>query len=122
MTNPEVPLGLDRRALAVLLAAMAVAVAATVVTGSARLAPLAAAGVGVGLGGGLLWGHILLRREIAGLLSAWGGRVDEIRLADGGLVARWEVRVDDRTVSLVGTAFGPRNPLFLEDDDGIRRV
>ena len=127
MTHPQIPLGLDRPTVGALVAA---GIAVAVVAGSAAtsaavpwLVPVAAAGVVLGLGGGLLWGHFRLRRAVALELLARGEAVADVRLADGGLVPRWEVRLaDGDRVALVGTAFGPRNPLFLEDEDGLRRI
>ena len=122
-TDVEVPLGLDPGALAILAASTAATALGAVLVGVPRLAPVAAAGVALGLGGGLLWGQLRLRRQVSLRLLALGEPVEEVRLADGGFVPRWEVRLagGDR-VALVGTAFGPRNPLFLEDEDGLHRV
>ncbi|QLD90176.1 hypothetical protein HWV07_14500 [Natronomonas salina] len=124
MDDREIPLGLDGHALAILFASSMATAVGAVLVGAPALAPVAAGGVGVGLGGGLLWGQFHLRRAVARQLLTWGESVEDVRLADGGFVPRWEVRLDggDRTVALVGTAFGPQNPLFLEDEDGLRRV
>jgi hypothetical protein len=119
-----VPLGLDWQALGILVAATAATALGAVIVGTPALAPVAAAGVAVGLGGGLLWGQLRLRTEVSRRLHVLGAAVDEVRLVDGGFAPRWEVSLDggDRTVAFVGTAFGPRNPLFLEDEDGLRRI
>lgn len=123
MTRQEVPLGLDGRSLVALFASAIAASAVAIVFGMPWVAPIAAAGVVFGLGGGLLWGQVRLRRKVAYRLAAWGNAVEDVHLTDGGFVPRWEVRLDDGNhVAFVGTAFGPRNPLFLEDDDGMRRL
>ena len=124
MDDREIPLGLDARTLAILFVFPTAATLGAALVGASELAPAAAAGVGIGLGGGLLWGQFYLRRAVALELLTWSESVDGVRLAEGGFVPRWEVSLDggDRTVALVGTAFGPRNPLFLEDEDGRRRV
>lgn len=122
MTDHDVPLGFGKRPLAAVFGLMLLAAGALVVAGWPLLAPAASAGVAVALGGGMLWGQHRLRSDVARLLAGWEDAVDEVRLAEGGFVPRWEVHVDDRTVSLTGTAFGPRNPLFLEDEDGLHRL
>lgn len=123
MKYQEVPLGLDGRSLAVLFASTIGTAVVALLLGLPWVAPVAAAGIGLGLGGGLLWGQFRLRRRVAYRLAAWGSAVEDVRLADGGFVPRWEVRLDDGDrVAFVGTAFGPRNPLFLEDDEGMRRL
>ena len=123
MDDVEVPLGLDLGALAILVASTGATAAGAVLVGAPGLAPVAAVGVAAGLGGGLLWGQLHLRRQVALWLLGLGEPIEDVRLADGGFVPRWEVRLGggDR-VALVGTAFGPGNPLFLEDEDGFRRV
>jgi len=123
MNHEEVPFGLGWRSLAILFASMATSAAGAILLGAPLLAPVVAAGVGAGLGGGLLWGQFRLRREVSRHLLARGAVVEEVRLADGGFVPRWEVRFDDGDrIAFVGTAFGPQNPLFLEDDEGVRRL
>ncbi|MFT4882894.1 MAG: hypothetical protein ACI8U4_000391 [Natronomonas sp.] len=122
MNDCNIPLGFGRRPLAAVCGLMVLGAVALLVVGRPLLAPAAAAGVGLGLGGGMLWGQHRLRADVARLLSGWEDAVDEVELDEGGFVPRWEVQVEDRTVALTGTAFGPQNPLFLEDDDGLYRL
>lgn len=122
MTDEEIPLGIDGRTPGAVIGLMVLAAGAITLVGHPLFAPAAAAGVGIALGGGLLWGHLRLRRDISRLFACWEDEIEEVRLEEGGFVPRWTVQLPDQTVALTGTAFGPTNPLFLEDDDGLKRL
>jgi hypothetical protein len=122
MSDHEIPLGFGTRPLAGVCALMVLGATALVAVGRPLLAPAAAAGIGVALGGGMLWGQHRIRNDVARLLARWDDAVDDVELDEGGFVPRWEVDIGDRTVALTGTAFGPENPLFLEDENGLHRL
>ncbi|QLD86283.1 hypothetical protein HWV23_11300 [Natronomonas halophila] len=122
MSDYQVPLGFGTRPLTAVCTLMVLGALSLVAVGRPALAPAAAAGIALALGGGMLWGQHRLRSDVARLLTRWDDAVDDVELDEGGFVPRWEVQVEDRTVALTGTAFGPENPLFLEDEDGLHRL